>query len=240
MAETYDENGNPIEVYDEEGNPIEVFGENEVKEKVEEVKADLEDKLEEAKIKHEEDLSRKNEEINQIKEDIKAGEGGDKAKNLSGLRKKLEDSEAEKARMKEDHTKEIEGLKSEITGIKETFSNKQIEDAIKDKVGDDKELGDKVRIHFNRIKPTEDTDPIKRAEDFQNRVNEALILARGGVAPDMVAAAAGTQGGFVPGDKAAATTESPTGEVLEMGKNKMGVTDKDVRDHKKAKESGQI
>lgn len=242
MTEIFDEHGNPIEAHNEDGDPIDVFDENEVKEKLtekeEEAKINFEEKLEEKTAEYDERVAKKDEEIEQIKKDIEAGEGGDKAKNLTGLRKKLEDAE----KSKDEITAKFDSYKEEtdkkIQGIHETVSNKRIDDAIKAKVGEDKELGDKVRVHFNRLKPTESTDPVKREEDFQERIGHAHILATGGVQPNTVSEVAGTTGGYVPGIKGEATHETPEGELKDMGTQKMGLSEKDFRDHRKAKGNG--
>lgn len=234
--EIYDEQGNVIDAYNEDGDPVDVFGQEEVDEKVIETKEELTAKVEEVKAGNEEALSKKDKEIEQIKKDIKEGEEGDKAKNLTGLRKAKEEAEKDKEVLKA----ELETFKKEtnekIAGIHGAVSSKKIDDALVKAVGDDKEMQDKARIHFNRIKPIDSADAVKVEEDFNIRIKEAVILAGGGGVANAIGNVAGTEGGYVPAPKSSATHESPKGELADMGKKHMDITDKDIRDHKKAKE----
>ncbi len=240
MAQIYDEKGNPIDAYDEDLNPIDVFDQKEtdekVEEKAEEAKATLEEKLGEKETAHESVITKKDEEIEQIKADIKTGEEGDKAKNLTGLRKKLEETEEAKTKDKEEFETYKKETDEKITKIHGAVSSKKVDDAIKEVVGDDKEMADKVRIHFNRIKPLDTADAEKIEEDFGIRMKEAVILAGGGQPANVIQGVAATEGGYIPAPAGQPTAETPEGELKDMMTQKMGVTEKEIRDHKKAKE----
>jgi len=234
MVQIYDDQGNAIEGFDEEGNPIEIFGKEEVDEKIEETKAELEEKIEETKLTYEEKVTAKDEEIERIKADIKDGEAGDKAKNLTGLRKKLEDAEAARNAVESKFETFKTEMEDKVAGIHSAVSNKKIDDAISN-LTTDKEMQDKVRIHFNRIKPIDTADPIKIEEDFNIRMKEAHILAGGGQPIGGIGNVAATTGGNIPAPPGASTHETPEGELKDLLTQKMGITDKEIRDHKKAK-----
>ena len=235
MVEIFDEQGNTIEAFDADNNPIDVFGKTEVDEKVDEVKTELEEKAETAKTEYEEKVVKKDEEIEKIKKDIEEGEGGDKGKNLSALRQAKDKAEEDKEKISGEFETFKKEMNEKVEGIHSAVSNKKIDDAIVKTVGDDKEMQDKVRIHFNRIKPLDTADPEKIEEDFGIRMKQAHILAGGGGIANAVGNVAATEGGYIPSPAGEATAESPTGDLADMMKRKMGITDKEIRDHKKVK-----
>jgi len=226
MTGVFNEAGDPIETFDEDGNPIEVLPKSEAEEKIEEAKleakekaADLTDKIAELTVK-----------VNAKTEEMKGED--DKTKNFKELRKsrdelqkELGDTKTELATYKDTTTKEIES-------IKQTFTGKQLDDAIKEVAGNDPEVQKKVKFHFNNFKPDTETDPVKREENFKERIKSAHILA-GGVKGNILGNTAATTGGYVPAPPGEATQTTPEGEVKDMGIKKMGLSDKDFRDHKK-------
>jgi seryl-tRNA synthetase len=228
MTGVFNEEGDPIETFDEDGNPIEVLSKTEAEAKIEEVKleseqktADLTDKMEELKAQ----IAEKSKEM---------GNEDDKSKNFNLLRKsrnelqeELDKTKTELSAYRDDSTKEIEA-------IKQTISGKVLEDRIKELAGNDPEMMKKVKFHFNNFKADTETDPVKREENISERIKSAMILAGGG-SRNILGDVAGTTGGWVPSPPGEATQATPEGDLKDMGLKKMGLTDKDFREHKKGK-----
>jgi seryl-tRNA synthetase len=228
MTEVFNEEGDPLETFDEDGNPIEVLSKSEAEAKIEEVKleseqrtADLTDKMEELKSQ----IADKSKEM---------GKEDDKSKNFNELRKSRNDLQAELEATKKELSTYRDDSKKEIENIKQTISGRALEDKIKETVGNDSEMVKKVKFHFNNFKADEETDPVKREKNVEERIKSAFILAGGGNR-NIIGDVAGTSGGFVPSPPGEATQDTPEGEVKGLGLQKMGLSDKDFREHKKAK-----
>ena len=226
MTEVFNEAGDPIETFDEDGNPIEVLPKSEAEQKIEEIKLEAEEKSA--------DLADKIAELTaKIGEKTQEMEGeDDKSKNFNLLRKSRNELQTELDSTRKELSEYKDTSAKEFDAIKQTISGKALDDRIKEFVGSDQEMQKKVKFHFNNFKPDEEIDPAKREENLAERIKSAVILAGGG-GKNIIGDVAGTAGGYVPAPPGQATQATPDGEVKDMGLKKMGLNEKDFRDHKK-------
>jgi len=137
----------PVTLYDDNDNPREVPTEEELKASQDKI-AELEKSLTAAKEA--------------------LGKGDDKELNFAKLRTKVTTLETDLKVARETHEKEVGELKSSL-------SEKEIDGVLTSVVGSgDKELKDKVKFQYNRIK-----DEAKTPEEIKKKMEDAYVLATG-------------------------------------------------------------
>ena len=227
--EIFDAEGNPIEPHDADGNVIEgkLMSKEEADEKAEEAKEEFEEKMEEKKSEMEEKIGEKEEEINQIKEDIKTGKFGDKTKNLSGLRKKLAETEEAKEAKETEFNEFKDGIDEKIKGIEGKFTDQGTDSVCLEAAGGDRELAKKIKMHFKTFAPITEEDKEKRDEILKERIESAKILATGGQKGGGLSDVANTEGGIIPpapGVSGAATHGVPSEDTNKLGKKNLVIS----------------
>lgn len=209
------------ELFDAEGNPVEAFTEEEVSEKIEkakeEAKTELEtektealDALKEEHTKTEEELQGKIVELEEEMEKV-----GKKDYNWERLRKSKEELETSLKKEREETDKKIEAVRTEIRGSK-------VDNTIRELVGTDQELFDKVKYHFGLF-----GGESKDEDEFKKRIDNAYLLATGEKPKSpLFTGVARTGGGKPP------LTPTGEGKITEGGREvakKMGITDEELK-----------
>lgn len=239
MTDLFDKDGKPVEdalTKEELDAMIEKAKEETKKETEEALSGEVEKTIEEYKgtiTGLEEELDKNNEELEKL------SKLGTKDFNFRRLEESRDKMEEEKKEL-EDKLKGIEGtIDKKVGEVREEIGQKSIDDAIGKMAGEDKDLAEKIKFHFNSFKPDDEEDPLKRAENFTKRLENAHVLATG-LKPQS------SLGGNVVSSAGGYAAPAPTkvggpGKVSEdtkdMGKSMMGLKDEDF---KKAEEKGLI
>jgi len=228
MTEIFDENGNLIEPFDSEGNPLPVFAETEVKEKIEEAKKEFETEKEKITTSVNDlkaELAKKDEELKGM---------SDKDKNFKNLRDSRDDLKKEldetKARLE---TLPVE-FQKQIADVRKEVDDQKIGGLIESYVGDDKELASKVKNQLGMFIPDVETDPTKRLENLKERIKNAYVIITGGTS-GLKGNLAAIKGGYIPQEPAGQPGPKAklTDDDKDLLKNKMGVSDEDLRKYER-------
>ncbi len=222
------------DLFDNDGNPVEAFTTEEVDKKIEDalkttkeegVKT-VEEVQEKLKIaeKDKKDLEEKNKKPDDDKGD------DDKDKNWAKVREMMKTKDTEIVDLKKDLLEFKEGVSVQ-------FSQKKVEDAIGALAGDNKELVDKIKFHFDSFKiDTEiEKDPAKKEEAFKARIGNAYTLATGGQPPALGGTDASGKDGFVPPPPAGGKGTQLSPEAEQLGKKKLGITEEEIKTAKEKK-----
>ncbi len=192
-----------------------VITQEKLDEKLEEFKSEKIKEAEGVTETHKEELKKLTDKITELEED----DGGDPKKkdNLVRLRKKAEAAE-------EILKKVDEKYKGELDGIKKEIKDGKIDSAIKRIVGDDTELQDKVKLHYDNFKG----EP-KDAKEVKERIENAYILATGSkpvssLSSDVI----GTGKGGFPRTEIKGKISEDGASVAE----KLGISKEDLKKHK--------
>lgn len=207
------------ELYNEDGDPVEAYTEDELNEKIEEFK-----KTGEEKDKEIEDLKKQMEES-------KSGEGSNSDKEynfrkLDNIRKEKEKEASENAKLVKELQSKLEQVESTAKNVTDQrLTESKLNQKIEEFAGQDKELAKKVRHFYDEFKPIEETDPVKREEIFNERVDRAILLATGSapknpLSKSGVASYGGTTGSVKKGGL--------SDETKKFGKEKFGLSDEDL------------
>ncbi len=225
------------DLFDGDGKAVVAFTEEEVKEKIEEanktVSSENATKLTELEGK-----------VTTLEEEKKLLEKGEGKTDDEGKTDKEMNFEKMRVMIDDKDTK-IGDLQTQInnlsTGFDQKLDSKRIEDTVSSLSGGDKELGDKIRFHFENFKidPEEAKDATKREDGFKKRMENAYMLASGGsVAPSLQGNIVSSSGGYVPpAPGGSGSTAKMTDEAKKLGQDKMGISEEDI---KKAEEKGLI
>lgn len=228
-----DENNKEQKFFDADGNEVEgVLTAQEVEKKLEEAQTKAEEeankKLEEYQKATDEEVEAMKKELEETKEEL--AKEKDKDKNFGNLRKSKDESNGKIKEL----TEKVEKLEKGIEETKSQASEQMISSAIKAKSGDDKELEEKIKFHFNQFTPPKNTEELKQ------KVESAYILATGGQAGNTLSGEtiSGAGGASEPAMPAEGGVKGH--KLSEAGKEvgkKMGITD---QDYEKAKKRGII
>lgn len=224
MPELYDKNGDPVEVYDEEGNPLdEVLSPDEVEEKINEAKEEIQEELkgsteEETQILKER-LDDKIAELEETKENLQKEQGKDK--NFSRLRGKTEDREKEITELQG----VIKDLTEKVEKIDQSGEERNVNLKIATAVKGDEELTKKVKFFYDQFNGSPKDD-----NEVQERIKNSIILATGAKGEDVLSGDVVSFGG---GSTGQGTTK--TGKISEESKGlagKLGIEDRELKRHK--------
>lgn len=193
----------------------------------EEVKTQLEEKLAEAEKTRTEgvetltkahgekttELQGKIDELTETMEKL-----GDKDQNFAKLRKKKEENEEILKKVDEKYQGEIAGIRAEVR-------EEKLNTAINAIVGEDKEVAEKVKLHYGNFKG----EPKDRKEMIE-RIQNAYILATGSKPESLLNSDIIKSGGGSPPN-----LKDKGGKVSEDGKavaEKMGISEEELKKHK--------
>jgi myosin heavy subunit len=210
------------ELYDAEGNPVEgALTHEEVEEKIneaiEEHKQNSTEETEALKTELEEQktaLEAKEREIEELANE------DDKTKNLVQLRKAKEIAEKEKGEL----SRRIGELESTFTQkveeVEKKVTSEKLNSAVQKLAGNDKELADKIKIHYDNFKgvPKDDTE-------MNERLQNAYILSTGSKPESPLGAGTFGSGTGIPAG-GGSSLGKPSQEAKDVGKM-MGITDED-------------
>lgn len=205
-------------VADDEGEYVKAEGimtQEQLDEKLEEFKTQKTEETEKTATEHKEELKKLTDKITELEED----DGGDPKKkdNLVRLRKAKETAE-------EILKKVDEKYKGEIDGIKKEIKDGKVNSAIKRIVGDDSELQEKVKLHYDNFKG----EP-KDIKEVKERIENAYILATGSkpvssLNSDII----GTGKGGFPRTEIKGKVSTDGASVAK----KLGISDEELKKHK--------
>ena len=206
------------ELYREDGTKIEAYTEDEVNERIEEVKTQI---SEEASQKVEElqtSLEDTKAKLEQATKDLIEFSGTDKGKNVAALRKSKEELGKK--------VEELEGkITSEINTLKQVLDGKELDRNIQTLSEGDEELGKKIKYFYDQnIKP-EDTDEVKRS-----KLGDAYKLASGGKKSNVLDSVIGSGGAGKGSGSGGSDNFSP--DLVALG-NKLGLSADDFKKYGK-------
>ena len=197
---------------EEERNKAEEESNKKIEEFQEETTKDIEE-LQEKKEKAEQEKTDLEEELEKEK---------DKGKNFGRLRDKVGQKEEIISSMKAEMEKLQGGLEEKINGIQTKASEEVITDAIRTLAGDDKDLSDKIRFHFDGFKKPEGKDEILK------KVENAYVLATGGKpATSLTGAVLSSAGGTKPPEEKGKSDKLSEGAKDVAGN--LGISDADMK-----------
>jgi len=204
---------------DEDGEYVktenDIFTQEEIDERLEKFKTEGTKETEKVAETHKEEIKTLTDKITEL-EESDDGKDPKKKENLVRLRKAKEAAE-------EILKKVDEKYKGEIDGIRKDIKSERINSAIKSVVGDDAEVHDKVRLHYDNFKG----DP-KDKKEMMERINNAVILATGSQPKSPLDGIIGTGGGEIPGD---APKGKITSEAVELAEN-LGISKEELKKRK--------
>lgn len=217
-----------VKVFDEDNNPLEGFlSPEDVDAKIEKaaeeaaIKATeaLDVKISEVQTKFDKEMKLKDKKIQELKDDLDS-DLSDEDKNWKKTREKIEQLEKDKVEMEATFGKKLDEISGKI-------SDSKIDTRINNLAKGDKELKDKISVHYNSF----EGEP-KNEKEIQERLKNAVILA-GGDASDVNVLNGGairTGAGVIPGEtKSTEKLDNP--ESKDVG-NKIGLSDKELKDGK--------
>lgn len=210
------EENEKVEYFTADGEKVEgVLSQEDVDKKLEEFKTENVKETEKVAGEHTEEVGKLKEEITTLQEEME--KLGSKDLNFQKLRKKKEETEEILKKVGEKYEGKIEEIKKEI-------KDEKINAAIKGIVGDDSEVHEKVRLHYDNFKG----DPKDRKE-MMERIENAYVLATGSKPESSLdSSIIGTGKGLPLG-------ASPKGKISEDAKSvaeKLGIKDEELKKHK--------
>ena len=205
-----------MELYDSEGNPVEALTPEEVEAKLDEAKREVEQQKEEEISQIQSEFE---ETVDSLEQQIKEKEEEmNKLSNKDYNFKKLRESKEElEKRLAEERSK----VDEKINAIKGELTDQQITQKIKEAVGGDEELVKQTKYWLDQFKPAE-------GEGIDERIQAAITLATGGKGV-LNSQAISSAGGFTPTPQKTEGKISP--EAVDVA-HKMGLSDKDLKEHK--------
>ena len=215
------------ELYNEDGEKLEGFTKEETEKQLEETKASVE--------------AEKQKEIDVLQNKITEFEGkGGKDYNFRKLDESKKDAE-EKGKLQET---ELEELKAKLEKVENTarsvtdqrISESKLNEKIEAFTGGDEEVSKNIKFYYDSFKPAkEETDPVKREKMFNERVENAILLATGSkpISPLKKSGISSFSGS---GTGKAKENKVPD-EIRGILTEKMGISKKDIED---AEASGEL
>ncbi len=203
---------------DEEGEYVKAEGvltQEELDTKLEEFKAESTKATEGVTETHKEEIKTLTDKITEL-EDSDDGKDPKKKENLVRLRKAKETAE-------EILKKVDEKYKGEIEGIRKDIKDEKINSVIKSIVGDDTEIQDKVKLHYDNFKG----EP-KDKKEMIEMINNAVILATGSKPSSPLDGIIGTGNSTTPGE---APKGKITPEAVDMAEN-LGINKEELKKRK--------
>ncbi len=203
---------------DEEGEYVKAEGvltQEELDTRLEEFKAEGTKEAEGVTETHKEEIKTLTDKITEL-EESDDGKDPKKKENLVRLRKAKETAE-------EILKKVDEKYKGEIEGIRKDIKDEKINSAIKSIVGDDAEIQDKVKLHYDNFKG----EP-KDKKEMIEMINNAVILATGSKLASPLDGIIGTGSGTTPGEAPKGKISS---EAVDMAEN-LGISKEELKKRK--------
>jgi len=132
-----------------------------------------------AKQKTDELLKQKDEELKKRDEELEKLRTKDL--NFKKLRDMTEEERSKLSEEKRMILEQKEETEKRVAELERAVGGARLDREIEALVGDDTEMKEKVKFHFNRI-----SDDPKDAEGYNKKINDAIKLANDGVAPNQV------------------------------------------------------
>ena len=215
-----------MQLFDENGNAVEAMLPEEVEKKLDEIRQGA---IEEANQLRQEEIDNLTSQMTEkekllVEKEEELSKEKSKDKNLAGQRQIIGDKNVAIEKLQT----EIDALKTtlatEITTIKSQGQTRVIEDMIAGVAGNNKELADKIRLHYNSFAGVPENE-----EKIKERIANSYVLATGTRSTNPLSSSILSSAGGSIDNKPVEGQLSP--EAQEFGK-KMGVTDLDLKKHK--------
>ena len=213
------------ELFNKEGQVVEAYTQEEVEQKLDEIRQSTKSEVESQKNEEIENLNlevkEKDEAITQLREDLEKEKSKDK--NLTGQRRIIEEKE-----------KKIEGLETGMKNLKEEMEKrlteianqgkeKMVKTMINELARGEKNVAEKIEFWYKKFagEPADETE-------IQERVKNAYTLATGGKATIPITGPVISAAGGTP-------VINPTGEKFSSEltdlAHRMGISDKELKKH---------
>lgn len=212
-------------LYDSDGEEVEgAFTAEEVEAQLEEAKTKSDEKsvsqLEESQKTNDEATQALQDKLDEANEAL--GKEKEKDKNFKGLRDSKGKSDDKIAEL----VATVKGLETKIEekigGLTKDALTKKVDDAIKGVSGEDKEMSDKIKFHYEKL---------TGEEDFTTRMQSAIVLATGGN-QSVLQGSAISSGGFNPTPSDGNEPGELSADLKEVAK-KAGLSDAEIENAKK-------
>jgi hypothetical protein len=212
-------------LFDTDGNEVEAFTKEEVNQQIEDAKTAGKEEVAEELNTIKTQLDEKDVAIKELEDKIAGSEGA--GGNFRKLREAKDKAEKDRDALQQKILDIDKDVDKKISGVKDEIAQGRINDEIKKHSGGDAEIEKKIRFHYGQFKTDEEKDPVKREENFKQRLEAATLLASGGKPISPLRSVAGTGGGYVPPADMGGGKISD--ETKQMGKDKFGLTDEDFK-----------
>jgi alanyl-tRNA synthetase len=211
-----------MQLYNDKGEAVDALTPEEAEQKADEMKKEA---LAEAEVRRQEEVDiflKEKEQLEQEKKDLEdqLAKAGNKEINFGNLRKSAE----AKDKQIDELTKKIEGLEGTFNKKIEEFSSKQLNDLKEEMMGGfDKDTKEKIEFYYKSFSGNP-----QNKEELRQRVENAKILAQGGIKKPLFSGSAMSSAGGIGNifeEKPKGKFDNP--ESADVAK-KMGLSDKEI------------